>query len=191
LHFTGPLLIIVIAIDSMAALPPPPGVYVPVPTFFVRRSDPQYNAVAPPLDVKTQAAHSIHLAKCGIRGLVILGSTGEAVALTNPERSLLLSSVREELERAGFKDYPIIAGTATQSIAETVQQLVEAKEASAQWGLCLAPGYFAGAVTQEGLIRWYTAVADQSPIPIMMFVILAPYPTLSSFRLYPAGFEAM
>jgi dihydrodipicolinate synthase/N-acetylneuraminate lyase len=61
-----------------------------------------------------QAAHSIHLAKCGIRGLVILGSTGEAVALTNKERSLLLSSVRKELHNAGFKDYPIIAGTATQ-----------------------------------------------------------------------------
>src|ERR1700731_901855 len=104
----------------MAALPPPPGVYVPVPTFFVSRSASNYNSVAAPLDLKTQAAHSIHLAKCGIRGLVILGSTGEAVALTNPERSLLLSSVREELERAGLKDYPIIAGTATQSIAETV-----------------------------------------------------------------------
>jgi 2-keto-3-deoxy-L-rhamnonate aldolase len=172
---------------QMAALPPPPGVYVPVPTFFVSRSDPQYNAAAAPLDLKTQAKHSIHLAKCGIRGLVILGSTGEAVALTNPERSLLLSSVRKELEVAGFMDYPIIAGTATQSIAETVQQLVEAKETGAQWGLCLAPGYFAGAVTQEGLIRWYSAVADQSPIPIMMWVIscLLPVPFFSRiFRCF-------
>lgn len=173
-HLKSPPLIILNAIDSMAPLPPPPGVYVPVPTFFVSRTDPHYNSAAAPLDLETQAAHSIHLAKCGIRGLVILGSTGEAVALANPERSLLLSSVRKELETASFKDYPIIAGTATQSIAETLQQLVEAKEAGAQWGLCLAPGYFAGAVTQEGLIRWYTAVADQSPVPVMMFVIFFP-----------------
>ena len=154
----------------MAALPPPPGVYVPVPTFFVSRSASDYNSIAAPLDLKTQAAHAIHLAKCGIKGLVILGSTGEAVALTNRERFQVLSSVRNALEGAGFKGYPIIAGTATQSIEETVEQLVAAKEAFAQWGLCLAPGYFAGAVTQEGLRRWYEAVADQSPIPIMMLV---------------------
>ncbi len=154
----------------MAALPPAPGVYVPVPTFFASRSAPDYNAIAAPLDLKTQAAHAIHLAQCGIEGLVILGSTGEAVALTNKERFQVLSSVRTALEGAGFKDYPIIAGTATQSIEETVEQLIAAKEASAQWGLCLAPGYFASAVTQEGIKRWYEAVADQSPIPIMMFV---------------------
>jgi 2-keto-3-deoxy-L-rhamnonate aldolase len=155
----------------MAAHPPPPGVYVPVLTFFVSRSHPDYNAVAAPLDLKTQAAHTIHLAKCGISGVVILGSTGEAVALTNKERSNVLNFVRRELEDVGLKDYPIIAGTATQSIAETIEQLREAKDAGVQWGLCLAPGYFAGTVTQEGIRRWYEAVADQSPIPIMMFVI--------------------
>src|SRR5580698_4228678 len=102
----------------MAAFPPPPGVYVPVPTFFVSSTASNYNATVPPLDLKTQAAHSIHLAKCGIKGLVILGSTGEAVALTNRERFLVLSSVRNALEGVGFKGYPIIAGTATQSIEE-------------------------------------------------------------------------
>jgi 2-keto-3-deoxy-L-rhamnonate aldolase len=87
------------------------------------------------------------LAKCGNRGLVVLGITGEAVAITNKERFQVLSSVRDALEGAGFKDYPIIAGTATQSIEETVEQLVEAEKVFAQWGLCLAPGYFAGAIT--------------------------------------------
>jgi 2-keto-3-deoxy-L-rhamnonate aldolase len=154
----------------MAAHPPPTGVYVPVPTFFVSRKDPRYSAAAAPLDLETQAKHSIYLAKCGIRGLVILGSTGEAVALTNEERSLVLSHVQEELEKAGFKNYPIIAGTATQSIADTIQQLKDATQAGAQWGLCLAPGYFAGQVTQEGIQAWYTAIADLSPIPIMMYV---------------------
>jgi 2-keto-3-deoxy-L-rhamnonate aldolase len=157
----------------MAALPPPPGVYVPVPTFFVSCTATTYNPVAAPVDLATQAAHAIYLAKSGIRGLVILGSTGEAVALTNSERGQILSYVRRELESSGFKDYPIIAGTATQSIADTVQQLADAKEAGAQWGLCLAPGYFAGQVTQEGLRGWYTAVADASPIPIMVSVPLS------------------
>ena len=147
---------------------PPPGIYVPVPTFFVSKSASNYNSYATPLDLQTQAAHAIHLAKCGIRGLVVLGSTGEAIMITNEERKTLLRHVRQEMESAGFKDYPIIAGTATQSIEDTVQQLNDAKEAGSQWGLVLAPGYFAPALTQSGLIDWYTAIADNSPIPIMI-----------------------
>jgi 2-keto-3-deoxy-L-rhamnonate aldolase len=147
---------------------PPAGIYVPVPTFFQSKKAATYNAIASPIDVEAQAAHSIYLAKAGIKGLVILGSTGEAIHLTNKERFEVLSGVRQAFEKNGFKDYPIIAGTATQNIEETVDQLKSAKEAGAQWGLCLVPGYFAGASTQEGIIQWYTAVADQSPIPVMM-----------------------
>jgi 2-keto-3-deoxy-L-rhamnonate aldolase len=141
---------------------------VPVPTFFVNRKAANYSPIAAPFDLPTQAAHSIHLAKSGIKGLVVLGSTGEAVHLSNKERFEVLSGIRKELEKAGFKDYPIIAGTASQNIEEVVEQLKSAKEAGSQWGLCLVPGYFAGASTQEGIIEWFKAVADQSPIPVMV-----------------------
>lgn len=151
------------------AAPPPAGVYVPVPTFFVSKTAASYNPIAAPLDLQTQAAHSIHLAKSGIRGLVVLGSTGEAVHLSNKERFELLSHVKKELEGAGFKDYPIIAGTASQNIEEVVDQLKSAKEAGSQWGMVLVPGYFAGASTQDGIIQWFKAVADQSPIPVLMY----------------------
>lgn len=150
------------------AAPPPHGIYVPVPTFFVSKKAANYDPVAAPVDVATQVAHSLYLARAGIRGLVILGSTGEAIHLTNKERFEVLSGVRQAFENEGFKDYPIIAGTATQNIEETVEQLKGAKEAGAQYGLTLVPGYFAGASTQEGIIRWFTAVADRSPIPILM-----------------------
>lgn len=159
------------------ASPPPGGVYVPVPTFFVGKTAANYNAAASPFDAETQSKHSIHLAESGIRGLVILGSTGEAVHLTNKERFEVLSSQRKALDETGFKDYPIIAGTATQDIEGTVEQLQEAQKAGAQWGLCLAPGYFAGAVTQEGIVKWFQAIADRSPIPIMMFVPPTQTPT--------------
>jgi len=150
------------------ASPPPPGVYVPVPTFFVSRRAANYNAIAAPLDLETQAAHSLHLAKSGITGLVVLGSTGEAVHLTSKERFEILTSIRKDYEGAGYKDYPLIAGTAAQNIDEVVEQLKSAKEAGVQWGLCLVPGYFAGASTQQGIVEWFTAVADQSPIPVMV-----------------------
>ena len=121
------------------AVSPPPGVYVPVPTFFVSKSSANYVSEAPPLDLATQTKHALHLAKCGIRGLVVLGSTGEAIAITNRERSELLKHLRRELETAGYKDYPIIAGTATQGVEDTIHQLQDAKDAGAQWGLVLAP----------------------------------------------------
>lgn len=150
------------------ASPPPPGVYVPVPTFLLSRKASNSSSAAPPLDLDTQTRHAIHLAKAGIRGLVILGSTGEAVAITSKERSQLLRHVRSGLEEAGFKDYPIIAGTTAQGIQDALQQLHESHEAGAQWGLVLAPGYFATALNQDGIQDWYNAVAEQSPIPIMM-----------------------
>ena len=110
----------------------------------------------------------MYLAKAGITGLVVLGSTGEAIHLTDQERTAVLAGVRRALDDAGFPSYPIIAGTATQNIDDTVAQLAAAKAAGSDWGLVLVPGYFAAATTQEGIVRWFTAVADRSPIPIMM-----------------------
>lgn len=119
---------------------------------------------------------------------MILGSTGEAVHLSNTERFSVLSSVRKALEDAGFKDYPIIAGTAAQNIEEVVDQLKSAKEAGSQWGLVLVPGYFAGASTQKGIIKWFTHVADQSPIPVMVY----HYPGVSNnVKVLPSTFATL
>lgn len=145
---------------------PPAGVYVPVPTFF--SCVPSASTPTPPLDLSTQSAHAIHLARSGIRGLVLLGSSGEAIALSNPERVSVIKQVKADLAGAGFKDYPLIAGTATQGVEDTLVQLKEAREAGAQWGLVLAPGYFAGCASQEGVAVWYEAVAEKSPIPVLM-----------------------
>ncbi|KUJ18436.1 dihydrodipicolinate synthetase-like protein [Mollisia scopiformis] len=170
------------------ATPPPAGIYVPVPTFFVSKKAANYSPTAAPLDLETQAAHSLHLAKSGITGLVVLGSTGEAVHLSNKERFAVLSSVRKAYEDAGFKDYPLIAGTAAQNIEEIVEQLKSAKEAGCQWGLCLVPGYFAGASTQDGIIQWFTAVADQSPIPVMVY----HYPGVSNnVKVVPSTYATL
>lgn len=172
----------------MAPQPPPSGVYVPVPTFFVSKTASNYNPIAAPLDPVAQGKHSVHLAKSGIKGLVILGSTGEAVHLSNRERFAVLSDAKKSLEDAGFKDYPIIAGTATQNIEECVDQLVDAQKAGAQWGLVLVPGYFSGAVTQEGIIAWFKAVADKSPIPVMVY----HYPGVSNnVKLPPSTMVAL
>ena len=150
------------------AAPPPAGIYVPVPTFFSGKSSPSFDAAVPAVDITTQSAHAVYLAKSGIRGLVIFGSTGEAVHVHPRNRKEVLRGVRDALDKEGFKDYPIIAGTATHSIEETVEQLADAKESGSQWGMVLVPGFNAGVTPQEGIVRWFTAVADRSPIPILV-----------------------
>ncbi|TVY83632.1 L-threo-3-deoxy-hexylosonate aldolase [Lachnellula suecica] len=149
------------------ALVPEPGVYVPTVTFF--KPSTSSSARQAPLEIATQCLHSVHLAKNGIRGLVLMGSTGEAIHLSRTERFELLSGVREGLTEAGFPDYPIIAGVLTNSVDEALEWLGDAKEAGAQWGLVLAPGYFGGVANQENLLEWYTLVADASPIPILLY----------------------
>lgn len=144
---------------------PPNGVFVPVPTFFKPADSKSLQAA---VDVQTQAEHSIFLAKNGVRGLVLLGSTGEAIHMNRQERVDLISGVRKGLDDAGFPDYPIMAGTLVNSVDETLEQLEDYKKAGAQWGLVLAPGYFGAAASQEGIKEWYAVVADQSPLPILM-----------------------
>lgn len=146
---------------------PPEGVFVPVPTFFKPSTTPLSTNQAA-VDVPTQVQHSIHLAKNGIRGLVLLGSTGEAIHLSRAERSELIAGVRDGLTSAGFSKYPIMAGVLTNSLNEALEWLSDAKEAGAQWGLVLAPGYFGPAANQENILEWYKIVADASPIPILV-----------------------
>ncbi|ORY10161.1 hypothetical protein BCR34DRAFT_588766 [Clohesyomyces aquaticus] len=146
---------------------PPTGVFVPVPTFFKPAASSK--SLQPAIDVETQIAHSIHLAKNGIRGLVLLGSTGEAIHMSRQERFDMVSGVRKGLDDAGFPDYPIMAGVLINSVDEVLEWLQDFKKAGAQWGLVLAPGYFGAAANQENIREWYTVVADNSPIPILVY----------------------
>ena len=61
-----------------------------------------------------------------------------------------------------------MAGVLVNSVDEVLEWLEDFARAGAQWGLVLAPGYFGLAVNQENLKEWYTVVADNSPIPILM-----------------------
>ncbi|KAL2151752.1 hypothetical protein VTH82DRAFT_6850 [Thermothelomyces myriococcoides] len=148
---------------------PPKGVFVPSPTFFKPISEAQ-NSFQPLVDTETQVLHSVFLARAGVTGIAILGSTGEAVHLSREERLGLVTAVRRGLDEAGFPDYPLMGGVLTNGgLDETLEWLADYAEAGAQWGLVLCPGYFGAAVTQQNIVDWYTAVADLSPIPILIY----------------------
>lgn len=153
------------------ASPPPSGIYVPVPTFFA-----EVTSLSPyrqTLDLASQCAHAIHLAKSGITGLVLCGSTGEAVHLTQAERVTLISTVKKALVEAGYEKMVIVTGTASQNVDETLELIKESKQAGAEYALVLTPSYFAvaGGYTDDGMGLWFTSIADQSVLPILVGVL--------------------
>jgi 2-keto-3-deoxy-L-rhamnonate aldolase len=148
---------------------PPKGVFVPSPTFFRPVSEVAAGELQAKLDVETQAKHTVFLAKAGITGVVLLGSTGEAVHLSRAERFDLVAGVKKGLDDAGFPDYAIMAGVLTNGIDETLEWLNDYARAGAQWGLVLAPGYFGVSANQANLEEWYRIIADASPIPILIY----------------------
>ncbi|RPA90147.1 aldolase [Choiromyces venosus 120613-1] len=157
---------------------PPAGIYIPVPTFFVPAASKEYNPLTHPLGLDAQASHALHLTHSGITGLELLGSTGEAVYLTRTECVAQINHVGAALAVGGYKDYPLIAGTATNE--EMVEFLNESAAAGAGWGLVLALGYFATATSEEGTIIYI-------PVMIPATTTLASVTT----KLSPSIFRAL
>jgi len=140
-----------------------PGVYVPTTCFF----DP----VTEDLDTATIASHAVRLAKAGVTGMTTQGSNGEAVHLTHSERQTITATTRSALTSAGFAHIPILVGCGAQSIRETVQYCREAYAAGGDYALVLPPSYYATLFSPAAasVIEFFTAVADQSPIPLVIY----------------------
>ncbi len=115
-----------------------------------------------------------HIAQ-GLDGIVATGSTGEAPLLDEAERDSLLEWARALI--AG--DRLLIAGIGGESTRITVRRARHAAERGANAALVVAPHYFAGAMTEEAMRSHYRRVADDSPIPIILYNI----PKYMHFRL--------
>jgi 4-hydroxy-2-oxoglutarate aldolase len=154
-----------VSVDNLDRVVRPlvPGVYVPTLCFF----DPETED----LDTATIASHAIRLAKAGVSGIATQGSNGEAVHLTHAERQTVTSTTRSALTSAGFSHLPIIVGCGGQSVRETVQFCREACAAGGDYALVLPPSYYAPlfAPASASVIDFFTKVADQSPIPLLIY----------------------
>lgn len=111
----------------------------------------------------------MRLANAGLAGLVIHGSNGEAVHQTPQERATVIRSIREALDAEAFTSFPLIAGCSAQGVIPTVQSCAEAAQAGASYAIVLPPSYYRPSMTPAVLESFYTAVAEQSPIPILMY----------------------
>jgi 4-hydroxy-2-oxoglutarate aldolase len=101
-----------------------------------------------------------------LAGLVLFGSTGEGVLVDSDERAALLAAARE---MAG--DRLVLAGAGAESTREAIRLSRVAAAAGADAVLVHPPGYFRSLMTPAALFEHYTAVADQSPVPVVLYQV--------------------
>jgi 4-hydroxy-2-oxoglutarate aldolase len=125
--------------------------------------------------------------KTGLRGLLALGSNGEAPFLDEDEADRVLATVREGVPR----DRVLLAGTGRQSTRATIAATARAAKAGADAVLVLTPSYFRDRMTHDALLAHYRAVADAAPVPILLYnftavtgVNIAP-DTVAELALHP------
>jgi 4-hydroxy-2-oxoglutarate aldolase len=107
-----------------------------------------------------------HLA-AGIHGIVVNGSTGEAALLSGAERNSLIDLARAAVPR----DRPLIVGTGAESTRTCVRITKDAAGRGADAVLVVAPHYYGPAMTERALSEHYHRIADESPVPVVLYNI--------------------
>ena len=103
----------------------------------------------------------------GLDGILLLGSTGEQVHLSEFERALVLEVGRQQIPA----DRLLIAGAGLSGTRQTIEETRQAGRAGADVALVVTPSYYQKAMNAANLTNHYRAVADASPIPIMLYSV--------------------
>jgi len=111
------------------------------------------------------AANIAKWGKTGLKGLVVLGSNGEYVYLSEEEkREVIATAVKTAPE-----DMLIIAGTGCESTDETIKLTNACAAQGAHAALVITPHYYGGKMSDAALIKHFTVVADHAAIPILLY----------------------
>ncbi len=133
------------------------GVYPPIPTPFVSDGE--------TVDVKGLSGNVRRWMASGLRGLVVLGSNGEAPLLDEHESDTAIETVRASVPRERL----VIAGTGRESTKATTDASRRAAALGADVVLVRTPSYFRPQMTDDAFLAHYTAVAEGSPIPVLLY----------------------
>jgi 4-hydroxy-2-oxoglutarate aldolase len=98
-------------------------------------------------------------------GIVALGSTGEAILLSDQERRDVLKSTRE----AAAPNKVLIAGTGVESAIETLRLTEYAAELGYDVAMVRTPHYYKKQMTAASILAFYRTVADRSPLPVIIY----------------------
>ncbi len=98
-------------------------------------------------------------------GIVVLGSTGEAILLSDQERRDVLKSARE----AAAPNKVLIAGTGIESAIETLRLTEYAAGLGYDAALIRTPHYYKKQMQPPNMLAFYRTVADRSPLPVIIY----------------------
>jgi dihydrodipicolinate synthase/N-acetylneuraminate lyase len=100
-----------------------------------------------------------------VSGIVVLGSTGEAILLSDQERRDVLKSARE----AAAPNKVLVAGTGIESAIDTLRLTEYAAELGYDVAMVRTPHYYKRQMQTPNLLAFYRTVADRSPLPVIIY----------------------
>src|SRR6202140_2066421 len=103
--------------------------------------------------------------KTPVAGIVVLGSTGEAILLSDEERREVLKMARD----VTAPNKVLIAGTGVESAAETLKLTEYAAQLGYDVALVRTPHYYKKQMHPANMLAFYRTVADRSPLPVMIY----------------------
>ena len=144
------------------------GILLPTTTPFGPSGEIDFSSLRSNLDRWSQT---------GIRGFVLLGSTGERVHLDEREYLQTIETARAATPR----DLSFIVGAGQQSTLGTINEIRNAARAGADAVLVITPHFYRTVITQQTLVSYYTAVADEAPVPVLLYSM----PPLTGIKIEP------
>ncbi|MDP9613948.1 MULTISPECIES: 4-hydroxy-tetrahydrodipicolinate synthase [Streptomyces] len=117
------------------------------------------------LDLDGAQRLAAHLVDAGNDGLVVNGTTGESPTTSDAEKAQL---VRAVVEAVGDRAH-VVTGAGTNDTRHSVELARAAEQAGAHGLLAVTPYY--SKPPQEGLLRHFTAIADATDLPVMLYDI--------------------
>lgn len=132
------------------------GVFAPLPTPFDESGA---------LDVQRLRAALPMWVRSPLTGFVVLGTNGEAGLLSDVEAARVVDEARSLVPR----ERVLIAGTARESTVHAVEAARQAASLGADAVLVRTPCFFKGLMNGAAFERHYRAVADASPVPVLLY----------------------
>ena len=117
------------------------------------------------LDLEGAQRLAVHLVENGHDGLVVNGTTGESPTTTDAEKERVVRAVVEAVGDRAF----VVAGVGTNNTRHTIELAQQAEKAGAHGLLVVTPYY--NKPPQAGLQAHFTAVADSTGLPVMLYDI--------------------
>src|SRR5205809_1446617 len=103
--------------------------------------------------------------KTPVTGIVVLGSTGEAILLSDEERREVLKIAQDAIA----PNKVLIAGTGVESATETLKLTEYAAQLGYDVALVRTPHYYKKQMEPANLLAFYRTVADRSPLPVLIY----------------------